>query len=94
MSSWVLQTFAATKASLGLANKSSLKLQGFTVGAPHCHNTTVVMSPDIVNKVVDEAGYRIVKSNMDMDPRDREKNLYYSRDILFLMQPDCSEWAN
>lgn len=44
----------------------------------------VVMSPDIVRKIVSEAGYEIVKSNLGQKP---QGNLYYERDILVMIRP-------
>ena len=42
------------------------------------------MSPDIVKKLVDEAGFDIIKCSLDND--NKEKNIYYARDILLLLK--------
>lgn len=43
------------------------------------------MSPDIVNKIVTEAGYKVIKSSLDMDSDTINGNLYYERDIVLLL---------
>jgi hypothetical protein len=40
------------------------------------------MSPDIVSKIVSEAGFKIEKSSLEMDG---SKSLYYRRDILLIL---------
>lgn len=44
------------------------------------------MSPDIVNKMTKEAGFEIIQSSLDIDQTIKEGNLYYSRDLLFVMR--------
>lgn len=44
------------------------------------------MSPDIINKLVLEAGYEIVKNSLEFDLKVKEVNIYYSRDILMILR--------
>lgn len=46
----------------------------------------IVMSPDIVKKIVNESGFEIVKSNMDNSDFSKVENLYYQRDILMVLK--------
>lgn len=39
------------------------------------------MSPDIVRKLVKEAGYNVVRCSLD----ETKDNLYYQRDILLIL---------
>lgn len=43
------------------------------------------MSLDIVNKLIKEAGFKIVKNSLDFEDDKRKSNLYYNRDILLLL---------
>ena len=44
------------------------------------------MSPDIVRKIITEAGYEIVKSNLEMSEEEKKASLYYERDILVIFK--------
>ena len=68
----------------GLENRNNLRYLASIVSIYAL--TILVMSPDIVTKLLSETGYVILKSSMEMDAEEMKKSLYYERDILVIFK--------